>query len=182
MHLHGLRGALLVAARWLAHLEQFVDERAIVDDRLAQVLGVGLAAVVAPRNRVRGPVVLDHRRMVDRNVGRPVLEVADRLAAAQHQFAHQLIGFRQRAFRVVDEAHLQAAPRLAEMGCVRRGQRHDVQLLHALFTRPQFGLGLGHVAMTVQRTLRTWAALMAGEDLSGQPLPGAARTGRAARR
>src|SRR6185369_89576 len=82
---------------------------------LAHLLGVGLAALIAQRNRLRRAVMLDNRGMVDRDIGGTAFEVAHRIAPFAHQVAYQLVRLHQHAFRVVDETALQGFPVLLNL-------------------------------------------------------------------
>src|SRR5206468_6517227 len=55
----------LAPCHGLTGLDQLVEQRTVVDHRLAHVLGRGLATAGAAGDGVRGAVVLDHARMVD---------------------------------------------------------------------------------------------------------------------
>src|SRR2546421_3491637 len=52
-------------------LQQLREERAVVDDRVAEILGRRLPALVRDRSRVGGAVVRHHLGVVDGEVGRP---------------------------------------------------------------------------------------------------------------
>src|SRR5262245_14413962 len=84
-------------------LEQILEQGAIVDHRLAQVLRRRRAATVTLGNVARAPIVVDHGRVVDREVGRAPIEIADRIAACLHDFFDQRVGTRYRATRIVHE-------------------------------------------------------------------------------
>ena len=73
---------------------------------LAQLLGLGPAALALDGEPVGLAVVVDKPRMVDRDVGRPLLEVADRVAAHLHDHADELVSLPDGALRVVDELSL----------------------------------------------------------------------------
>jgi hypothetical protein len=53
--------------------------------------------------------------MVDRDVGRPLLEIIHRVSAVTHHDEHQTIGFQQRRRRLIDESRL-GAPASAVSG------------------------------------------------------------------
>jgi len=46
--------------------------------------------------------------MVDRDVGRPLLEIIHRVSAVTHHDEHQTIGFQQRRRRLIDGSRLGA--------------------------------------------------------------------------
>src|SRR6266545_4339298 len=113
----------------LVHLEQVLEQGAVVDEGLAKVLGGRLRALVGLGDGVRRAVVVDHLRMVHRDVGRALLEILDRVAALAHDLVDQPVGAAGRLGRRVDEARLDHAP-LLEVAVARAGlQRHDAQLL-----------------------------------------------------
>src|SRR5919202_1741353 len=104
-------------------LEQVLEEGPVVHHRLAQILGCGFASGLALRDRVRRPIVLDLLRMVDRNIGGPLLEIAHGIAACLHHLLHQAIGLPDGPLGVIDEPGLHRAPAVSKAGPVRRGTR-----------------------------------------------------------
>jgi hypothetical protein len=84
-----------------------------MDQGLSELLGVGIAARVAQRDHVGRAIVLDHARVVDRNIGCALLEVADRIAACRHDLANKLIGLVGGAGRIVHELGLNGLPAVA---------------------------------------------------------------------
>src|SRR6476620_9073947 len=73
--------------RVLLGSQQLVEQRAVMDERLALGLGADLAVLLCQIDSVGGAVVLDDGRVVDGDVGGALLEIVDRLAT----FAHHLI-------------------------------------------------------------------------------------------
>src|SRR5271166_7130244 len=77
-----------VAARWLrhsfvarcVHMYQFVEERAIVDHGGPQFFRAGFAFAQPQYDVVRRAIVFHHSRMIDRDVGRTLIEISDRIA------------------------------------------------------------------------------------------------------
>src|SRR5919204_263783 len=125
----GLGACVVAAERRIARLlHELVEERAVVLHRAAQVLGRPLAHRARPRQRVTLAIVLDDARMVDRDVGRALLEVVHRVAAVAHHRLNQHVGVVHRDIRVVDELRLYAAP-LGDVSLARgRSQRPDLEL------------------------------------------------------
>src|SRR6266540_3403594 len=113
----------------LVHLEQVLEQGAVVDEGLAKVLGGRLRALVGLGDGVRRAVVVFHLCSVHRDVGRALPEILDRVAALAHDLVDQPVGAAGRLGRRVDEARLDHAP-LLEVAVARAGlQRHDAQLL-----------------------------------------------------
>src|SRR5579872_6935895 len=130
--------------RWLA--DEVVDQGAVVDHRLAQVLGAGLAAAVAQHHLVRRAVILDGLGVIDREVLEALVEVAIRIAARRHDLAKQVVGAGGRVARVIDETALNVSPRCPEAGLVLSRQRLQVVLPDARRPRLQLRLSLARAA------------------------------------
>jgi len=113
-------------------VEQVFEERAVMDHRLAKVLGGRFAALLAERDVVRGPVVLDDMRMVDGHVSGALLEVTDGVATDLHEISNEAVRFDHGTLRVIDEPCLVGAPLLRKPAPMFGAQRFDVQLTHAL--------------------------------------------------
>src|SRR5215211_6590705 len=65
---HGLSCACLLC-RVLIGLEQLLEERAVMDERLTLILRADIALPLRQIDAVCGPVALDDRRVIDRDVG-----------------------------------------------------------------------------------------------------------------
>ncbi len=89
---------------------------------------------------MRGPVVLDHLRMVDRDVSRTLLEIVYRITAFAHHLGHQTVRLTDRFRRVVDEPRLCHPPRLDIARPGLRRQLTDLELVVFAFARKQFPL------------------------------------------
>lgn len=122
-----------------------------MDHRLAQVLGVGLAAGVTQRHFVGDAIVGDQLRVLDGQVVRPLFEVADRIAAGAHDLAEQVVGVADRRARIVDELGLHPAPAAGEPCGFFTGQRANVKSLDALLAALEGFLGPSPVAVFVDR-------------------------------
>jgi hypothetical protein len=118
-------------------LDQFGEQVAVVDHRLAQVFRAGVAAGVPQRHVMGDAVVGDEARVVDRQVGGALLEVGDRIAAGRHHLADQLVGAGDRRTGVVDELGLHMAPAVDVTVGLDGGQAADVEALDALLPAPE---------------------------------------------
>ncbi len=94
-------------------------------------------------------VVLDDVGVVDRDIGSPLVEVVDRVAAFPHHPRHKALSASDGIRRGVDEVGLHLLPcRGVLVACLRR-QLDDVELLAILLARDEFGLRralLSHLA------------------------------------
>ena len=81
---------------------------------------------------VRGAVVLNDLGVVDRDVGRALLEVGHRVPALIHDLGHEPVGVADRRGRVIDEPCLDGPPTGAEPRASVGLERVDRQLLDAL--------------------------------------------------
>src|SRR4051794_25964829 len=138
---HGLRafgaGGVAGERRILALAEQLVEEGAIVLHRAPQLFGRAVAELGGPCEAVSVAVVLDHLRMVDREVRGALVEVLDGVAPVRHDGLDPPVGLVPRPVRVVDEAGLNALPfgrvALTRSGC----ERPDVERIPPFGTRGQ---------------------------------------------
>jgi hypothetical protein len=85
-----------------------------VDHRPAQILDARLAASLPKRGLVRRAIVLNHHRVVHRQVGRTLTGIADRLSPDSHDIARQFVRMTQGAFWIVHEFRLHTLPGGAE--------------------------------------------------------------------
>ena len=90
--------------------QEFVEQLAIVDDRLTHLFSAGLSLLPSQCERASGAVILNDHRMVNRQVVRTTIEVFERIATRSHHLGDELIGFAHGAFRVVHKARLNATP------------------------------------------------------------------------
>src|SRR3954453_11663796 len=118
--------------------------------RVPEVLSRSLAALARPGDAVRGAVPLDELRMLDGDVGGPLLEVVDRIATLPHDALHQVARFRYRSRRIVDEARLRFLPLLdvALARIVRK--RPELELVVTLLTLRELAFGLATTAGLLQ--------------------------------
>src|SRR4051812_46176057 len=91
-------------------MEKLVEERPIMYESLPLVLGAVVPVLLRAVDRVGGPVVLDNFRMIDRDVGRPLVEVVDRIAAFTHDVGQKPVRVVQRGRGTVDESGLHLSP------------------------------------------------------------------------
>src|SRR5271165_5811191 len=73
-------------------IEQLLEERPVVHERLALLLCADITVLLRQVNAVCGAVVLDDLWVVYRDVGRPLIEVIDGIAPGAHHLGHQPIG------------------------------------------------------------------------------------------
>jgi hypothetical protein len=62
-------------------IEQLLEERAVVNERLALLLRADVPVLLRHVNGVGGSVVLNNRRVIDGDAGCPLIEVVDRVAS-----------------------------------------------------------------------------------------------------
>src|ERR1044071_492882 len=115
---------------WCA--EQIGEERSEVDHRLSQVFGGGASALVVAHDVARRAIVHDDVRMIDRDVGNTLLEIANGIATRVHDVADEAVCLDDRALRIVDEPRLHLTPRVREPPRIVRCERTDVEPFDAL--------------------------------------------------
>src|SRR5262245_14443911 len=93
---------------WRLLFQQFLEQRAVVDHRLAEVLGTD--SRVLGGNSMRGSVVIDHLRMLYGDISGALLEILDRVAAFAHHRADQPVSGSGGLGGLVDELCLGPAP------------------------------------------------------------------------
>ena len=111
-------------------------------------------AAVVPRARrdvVRRAVVLHDVRVVDGDVGAPLVEVVHRVAAVLHDADDQPVGIREGAPRVVDEAALRLVPAASVLLRGVGVERTDVQAARAARACLQLRLAASNVAGVADR-------------------------------
>src|SRR3954463_820218 len=94
-------------------LEKLVEQRAVVNERLPLLLGAGIPGFIREMNGVSGSIVLNNRRMIDRDVGCTLIEIINRVAALMHHLHEKSVRVVQCTRGVVDECSLNVAPALA---------------------------------------------------------------------
>ena len=104
-------------------------------------------------DRVRLAVVLDDFGVVDRHVGRLLLEVLDRIAALAHHFGDERVGVAERGRRLVDELRLRRTPAFGVAVARGRAQRADVEPAPPFAALAQLGLRGTLVAMLFNGTV-----------------------------
>ncbi len=120
--------------------EKVIEQRAIVDNGNPQFLGAGLAALAALHQRLCGPIVLDHVRMIDGDVIGSSLEVLDWITACGHHLRHQIVGLGHSSVGVIDKACLHPAPFLRECVSLLLSQGMQLEAIHASGALPQDGI------------------------------------------
>src|SRR5262245_43437619 len=86
-----------------AHLNQFLEQRAVRDQRPTEVLGRSGLSRMPFRDAVRITVVLHDLWMIDGQIFRAAVEVGHRIATNAHQLSYQGVGFGDGYRRIVDE-------------------------------------------------------------------------------
>jgi hypothetical protein len=76
---------------------------------------------------VRGTVVVNYDRMVDRNIVGAMHKVSHWIAAGFHKFVKELVGTRDSALWVIHKLRLNGVPAPSEVGTRRSGQRTDYE-------------------------------------------------------
>ena len=123
--------------------EQVVEQRAVIDDGLAKFLSAGFAALTAHHQSARDAVVLDHMRMVDRNVLGSFIEVLERITACGHDLRHEVVRLADRGVGIVDETCLDPSPLIGERVGLLTAERMQLEPIYAVRTLAEGGLSLG---------------------------------------
>ena len=89
--------------------------------RLSQVLRAGLASTVAQRDRMRGTIVFDYRRMIYGYVPGTLLEIAYGITAGLHRVGDKAVSLSNGAFWIVNEAALNIVPVRQKARAISRG-------------------------------------------------------------
>src|SRR5690348_6817425 len=154
--------------------EELVEKRAVVAHRLSQVLGRLVSVRARLREPVTFPVVLDHARVIDRDVAGPLLEVLDRIPALRHHRLDEAVRGRNGTARIVDELSLNGLP-VPKVAIARRlRKRLDVEPAAAFLARVQLRFG---IALRIRRVdepvvLRPETLLQPAAPPTGDRLPG----------
>src|SRR5450756_2788458 len=93
---------------------------------------------MAERNRVRGPVMLEDRRMVDRHIGGALLEIAHRIGPGLHNPPDETVGIANGGGWIVDESRLNRPPLVVEAPALVGREGLDLELRYALLAVRQF--------------------------------------------
>src|SRR5271165_7634835 len=81
-----------------------------MNERLSLLLCADIALLLREMDGVSGSVVLDDRRVVDRDVGRLLVEIVDGVTALAHNLGHEPVRVAHCARRIVDECCLHHLP------------------------------------------------------------------------
>jgi len=109
-------------------IEEFGEQRVVVEHGLTQIFCARLTLGMAERDLVRGPVLAEGRRMIDRHIGEALLEVALRVAPGVHDPPDQSVGIANGDGRIVDEAHLHGLPLVVEALAFLGREGVDIEL------------------------------------------------------
>lgn len=142
-------------------LQEFVEERAVLNHCGAQVFGGGLVGGEAGGYGVGGAVVLDDAGVADGDVGGALLEVGDGIAAGLHERGDELIGLGDRALGVIDEAGLDGLPVGDEALALGGGEVADFEVFDARFAGFESGFGLLPGALLEHRAIVLRAKVLA---------------------
>src|SRR5580658_2623682 len=112
-----------------------------MNERLAQLFGIRLAAFALDSNGARGPIGCHYGRMVDRDVRGAALEITHGIAAGRHELLNQLIRFGNSATRIINKEALHALPSLTESCRHVRTQWQEFQFRDAGLAFAQLGFG-----------------------------------------
>jgi hypothetical protein len=125
------------------NFQEFVNQRTIVDHRLAHFLRTSFTTLPPQRQRASGPVILNDHRMVNRQIGRTAIKVFKGVAARSHHLGDELIGFAHRAGWVVHKARLNATPFADKRVRLLLSQLVQVETADPLSPFSQDGVGTG---------------------------------------
>ena len=114
------------------NFQQFINKRAIVDHGLPQFFRAGFSPLLSPGKRAGDAVILNDDWMVHRQVSGATIEVFQGVAARGHHLGYELVGFADRAVRVVDEARLDATPFTAKRADLFLSELVQVETADAL--------------------------------------------------
>lgn len=100
--------------------DQLLKQGTVMDQGLSKVVRACLTAAVPQGDIVPGAIMLDHIRVVDRNIASPLLEVADGIATRTHHLGKERVGIVDRSLWIVDEGSLYFGPAIEEPVLVSR--------------------------------------------------------------
>src|SRR5262245_29353172 len=107
--------------------DEFGKELPVSDHPTTEIFSRRLAPIVTYRDVMAASKVLDHARIIDGNIGDPLIPVRHRVPTQRHHLSDQRLCISQRAFGIVDESRLNGTPGRAETSRLVRRQRPDVQ-------------------------------------------------------
>src|ERR1700722_19102173 len=106
-------------------------------ERGALLLGIYIV-LLRRGDAVRGAVVVDNLRVINRDVRSPAVEIIYGITSFAHHLGYQTIRGAYRTCRIVHEARLHLLPADSEIRQGRGGQRDDVELVMLAFARREF--------------------------------------------
>ena len=121
--------------------EQLLEECAVVDEGLTLRLRADVGLLLRQVKGVSCSIVLHRVGVIDRDVGRTLIEIVDRITTFAHHLSHESIRLTHRTRRIVDENALYDVPLLGIFLVRIRRQRDDVELLSLPFARNELLLG-----------------------------------------
>jgi hypothetical protein len=124
-----------------------------VDQALTHVLGGGFAGSCTSGNSLTGAIVLDHLRVIHRDVGGALLEVVHRVAALAQDLHDQLVRLSERDCRLIHEPRLDLLP-LRGVSVLRGGRKGpDIELFPSFAASGEICLGLATAIGMLQRAV-----------------------------
>src|SRR5579862_8130585 len=99
---------------------------------LAQVFRAGLPLRLPNHDFMSRSIVLKNPGMIHRDIRGPLFKVTYRIAPCGHHIAQQLVRFRYRTGRAVNETRLDCAPSLRETRTIACREGSDVKCLDSL--------------------------------------------------
>src|SRR6476620_5898224 len=114
-----------------------------MNQRLPQILSCGVALSVTYSDGVPGAVVLNHKRMIHREVCGLLLEIRHGIATRSHRFAEQAIRFIDGCIWVVHKPRLYDPPLLDVTVACCGSQRVNVILFNAFLEFFEFRFATG---------------------------------------
>jgi len=141
--------------------EQVIEQRPEVDHRLAKLFGAGLSATSTERDLLRRSIILDHVRVLDRYVSRPLFEIrVNRIASVAHHSLNQLVGLADSCYRLIHEVALRRSPLLQVAFASGRLQGPDLEPADSLAAIRQLLLGGLLIAALCHDAAVFWAELI----------------------
>ena len=145
-----------------------------MDEGLTLRLGADVALLLRQVEGVSGSIVLNHVRVIDRDVGRLLVEIVDRVSAFAHYLGHETICVAHRPRRIVDKRSLHRPPAFGVFCARFRRQCNDVELLSLSFARNEFlfagalitGLAYGSLVLWTEVFLQSLGPLTTVRDLA----------------
>jgi hypothetical protein len=121
-------------------VQEFVEQRAVVNHCLAHFFRFGFTALPPQRQRAGRAVILNDHRVINGQVVRPSIEVFEGVATRRHHLGDELIGFCHGTDRVIDKARLNATPLAGKRIGLILSELPQVEATDAVGAVPKDGL------------------------------------------